>query len=507
MQRKTVNQWGVSLLVATVLSACGADQEATKSIQSSDANVLREAEAVADAKILEKKNESDRRTADLSEVHNQLVKLFNRSDEIIESMESKMSKAVQGKAARAGNSNLLTANNGAGFASGVFISTATGKERLLDVDGRALVRRQGGSTQVSVQLSGLMPNTQFMGHVHDLPCDVNAGGGHYKMDPAIAETIEANEMWVSLQTDDTGYAIDENIIEHMARPEAQAIVIHDADGARVACATLEKHDQPVEPVTVGMFRALPGNEGTTIKGFIRLIRQKDGSIIQVTASGLDAGVNYPAHLHNLPCDVTSGGGHYKMDSTVVDTLEENEVWVSFTADEQGLATQESIVDHLIRPEGQSVVVHDAAGARLVCADLVSPRSASYYALKTNGIFVPTPSGFENGYEGLYGLAEVLRRVNGETRISAIVAGLDVDQTYMAHVHNKSCTEGGGAHYKIDPAIADTVEANEFFLKFVVNTWGIAQAEISKNHVMRADARAIVLHEHSNPAIRIACMDI
>ena len=41
-------------------------------------------------------------------------------------------------------------------------------------------------------------------------------------------------------------------------------------------------------------------------------------------------VTYGSHVHNLPCSVDNGGGHYKLDPSEPTTIESNEMWVSFT---------------------------------------------------------------------------------------------------------------------------------------------------------------------------------
>lgn len=513
MQHKTIHQLGLPLALATVLAACGgSNQEKSNQnnfLQPNDSNTSNTLEETGG--ISPPPSESETLEGGLTEIDNHSADTVR--NELAQLDLPPVNKTNNSNADSAeyygiAYTNLLAANHGLGFATAKFSSTVTGKERDFNIDGRALIRRFQGRTQVSVQVSGLTPDTQYMGHVHDLPCDTNNGGGHYKINPSIDTAQESNEIWFSFQADSAGYAIDENTVGHVARPEAQAIVIHDVDGARIACATLEEQAQPTEPVSVGIFRPLSGTPEVAIEGYARLIRQKNGSKIQLTLSGLEASADYPAHLHNLPCDVTSGGGHYKMDPTITDTLENNEVWLSFTSDGQGRATQESAVDHVIRPEGQSVVIHNSSGTRLACADLVSPLERNYYALGTDGVFTPTPDGFDVGYRGLYGLANVIRLINGETHMAAIVAGLAPGKTYMAHVHNKSCAQGGGGHYKIDPSIAETKESNELWLNFRSDYWGMARAQVSRrNHMMRADARAIVIHESSDPSIRIACMDI
>lgn len=118
-------------------------------------------------------------------------------------------------------------------------STTVGLDRARNVTGFAnLVRQPTGITTVSLTAAGLMPNIAYQAHVHDRPCQIAAGGAHYKLDEA-APASEANEIWLRFTTDAAGSATANTSVKHLARPEAQSIVIHDpADAGRLACADL-----------------------------------------------------------------------------------------------------------------------------------------------------------------------------------------------------------------------------------------------------------------------------
>ena len=69
-----------------------------------------------------------------------------------------------------------------------------------------------------------------------------SGGGHYKIDPTMTTAMQSNEIWLSLMTDATGAGMQMvSITNHLARPEAASIVIHDTDtaGTRLACIDLK----------------------------------------------------------------------------------------------------------------------------------------------------------------------------------------------------------------------------------------------------------------------------
>lgn len=98
-----------------------------------------------------------------------------------------------------------------------------------------MTRSLDGTTQIELELQGLQPDTQYSVHVHDLPCAVNSGGSHYKLDDSINDTLESNEIWLNVTSDDDGDAERTVSLPFLARPEAQSIVVHGAAAARLGC--------------------------------------------------------------------------------------------------------------------------------------------------------------------------------------------------------------------------------------------------------------------------------
>jgi hypothetical protein len=92
---------------------------------------------------------------------------------------------------------------------------------------------------VTLSAQGLAPSTEYASHVHDLPCSNADGGSHYKLDPSVTDALEENEMWLPLTTDADGSGDADLLVGHTPRPEAQSVVIHGADGVRLACIDLE----------------------------------------------------------------------------------------------------------------------------------------------------------------------------------------------------------------------------------------------------------------------------
>lgn len=122
---------------------------------------------------------------------------------------------------------------------GNFNTYASGFDLGYDISGRAhMTRTADGQTIVSVHADGLLPNTSYGVHVHNLPCDVSNGGGHYQ--DVVGGSVDAvNEIWPLFTTNAAGVGNGYAANDFSARPEAQAVVIHAPGGARIACADLE----------------------------------------------------------------------------------------------------------------------------------------------------------------------------------------------------------------------------------------------------------------------------
>lgn len=133
---------------------------------------------------------------------------------------------------------VTVAAQGAQVTAGAFQTYAAGLERDYAISGQAhMVRTADGRTLVKVQASGLAPHTSYPVHVHNAPCNVNNGGGHYQHEGGAVDAV--NEIWPAFTTNAAGHGNGMAVNEFTARPEAQAIVIHDTDAARIACVDLE----------------------------------------------------------------------------------------------------------------------------------------------------------------------------------------------------------------------------------------------------------------------------
>jgi hypothetical protein len=150
----------------------------------------------------------------------------------------------------------LTLATAAGSATSVehgkFTTLPAGTAMGLEVRGVALLKRDRDGTWAKLVAHGLTPDALYAAHLHDAPCAVNEGGGHYKDDPA-GPAEPPNELWLSSTSDPkAGVTANRGGVVHgdgsapwVARPEAQSIVLHyvppggsTSGGPKVACADL-----------------------------------------------------------------------------------------------------------------------------------------------------------------------------------------------------------------------------------------------------------------------------
>ncbi len=227
-------------------------------------------------------------------------------------------------------------------------------------------------TQIQVELSGLDPDGEYSAHVHAMSCDITEANGHYKIDPSEADTVAENELWPEVVPDGDGAVSSELESDHVARGDALSVVVHRA-GGKVLCADLMRTTSWPDAITVGSAEAFDiaaERDVGDLAAEATMVRSLSGETsAEIVVDGLAADSTYPIHVHNRPCDIANGGGHYVLDETVDGVVEENEIWLSLTTDGDGAAEQSASVVHTARPEAQSIVIHDGDGERLACIDL------------------------------------------------------------------------------------------------------------------------------------------
>lgn len=107
------------------------------------------------------------------------------------------------------------------------------------ISGRAqMVRTADGKTIVSIRIEGLIANTTYGSHVHQLPCGSSDADGHYKHDAA-GPAAPPNEIWPGFTTNDAGVGNGNATVDWTAGEAAVSVVVHAPGGAKIACADLE----------------------------------------------------------------------------------------------------------------------------------------------------------------------------------------------------------------------------------------------------------------------------
>jgi Cu-Zn family superoxide dismutase len=256
------------------------------------------------------------------------------------------------------------------FASGPLSVTPDGMTLgYAALTGRAgMIRETTGYTSVLIFASGLNPNADYGAHVHAKACADEGGGPHYKIDTAIMDVVQTNEIWPAVTSGPDGEGVGYLRVDHYAREDALSVVIHQTGGLeRIACADLTPD---AEATATGTFFLLPAGMGSGISGTARLRRHSGGTVATVELMGTFTSTSpYPVHVHSKRCDDEMGGPHYKIDPEVMGAVEANEIWPDAIAN-GNVARGSATTRHIARYDAWSMVVHDpVSGDRWLCADL------------------------------------------------------------------------------------------------------------------------------------------
>lgn len=149
----------------------------------------------------------------------------------------------------------------------------------------------------------------------------------------------------------------------------------------------------------------------------------------------------------------------------------------------------------------------AIDARVAPATAVAPLSVRFSTqVTTTGSVVPFAEAQEQDAD-LDGTAVLVRR-RDETYTSLLVNGARPGAAHPVHVHEKPCAvERGGAHFRFDTT-QGFAEPNEIWPAFTADAAGSSGlVEVTKP--MRAGplAVSVVVHDPTNPALRIGCADL
>jgi hypothetical protein len=120
---------------------------------------------------------------------------------------------------------------------------------------------------------------------------------------------------------------------------------------------------------------------------------------------------------------------------------------------------------------------------------------------SDGPFLPLPGGQSEAS----GYAWLARHDKGTT-VTIELDGLDASTDHIAHVHAGACVDGGGPHYKFDPA-GDHHPPNEIHLAFTSTGQGVGSVTANNGAVAGAEAASVVVHVQAEGAPKLVCTDL
>lgn len=136
-----------------------------------------------------------------------------------------------------GNADATPAGDveGAAVASGEFALLDTRPAGYDDLAGTATIARHSAGTTVTTELTGLLPDTTYISHVHESPCSDN-GGDHFQFVDGTVE-VPPNEIHLMFTSDSAGAGFMTVENSAVATDDAVAFVVHPLEfiDNKVAC--------------------------------------------------------------------------------------------------------------------------------------------------------------------------------------------------------------------------------------------------------------------------------
>ena len=125
---------------------------------------------------------------------------------------------------------------GAALARGEFILMDTRPAGYDDVAGTAVIARGTHGTTVTTELTGLLPNVDYISHVHAKACTDDNAGPHYQFEVG-GSTTPPNEIHLAFTSDNDGNGFMTAENDEIAGVDAVAFVVHPAEfiDNKVAC--------------------------------------------------------------------------------------------------------------------------------------------------------------------------------------------------------------------------------------------------------------------------------
>lgn len=247
----------------------------------------------------------------------------------------------------------------------------------LPLNGTVRVVRNAQGTRLALTLSGLIFNETYDAQVHTLPCNLNQGGDVYRLDPTATPGQASNELRPQVQPSEEGNSQDVfELSGHQARTDAQSLIVYRTTGGNrraVSCANLQRQQWP--KLRTDGFTWL--TDTAVQRGFgnlgvdVSMVRDLRGQTeVNLRIEGLNISSIYALYVHDLPCDIQSGGDRYRIDPNQALGNINNELSLRFTTDSNGAAKTSLTALHVARPEAQSVVMRDPVDqVLLACIDL------------------------------------------------------------------------------------------------------------------------------------------
>ncbi|MEL6891779.1 MAG: superoxide dismutase family protein [Actinomycetota bacterium] len=125
--------------------------------------------------------------------------------------------------------------DGAALARGEFALLDTRPAGYDDLAGTAVIARHAGGTTVTTEMSGLLPNVDYISHVHEAPC-ADSGGDHFQFVDGPIE-VPPNEIHLAFTSDNDGNGFMTAENDAVAGLDAVAFVIHPSEfiDNKIAC--------------------------------------------------------------------------------------------------------------------------------------------------------------------------------------------------------------------------------------------------------------------------------
>ena len=181
--------------------------------------------------------------------------------------------------------------------------------------------------------------------------------------------------------------------------------------------------------------------------------------------------------------------------------------VAVTAAACGTATSDPIPVGSPTPDPQTdattTMAHDHDMDSMNMGDpTAEPAFGITEAEVTSGAFASLPGVTPSDITGTAWLA---RHAEGTT-VTIELEGLASDMRHIAHVHERPCSEGGGAHYRF-VADGDHHPPNEIHLAFTTDGEGAGGMTVENAEEASEAAVSVVVHVADDDSPKLACADL